>query len=172
HRPKQIWVGKAGKQICAGQQCIEEDLVRAVGSGRLGREANRSRSKRSTEGLGRDAGPGREECGASGENWRRRTRVDGGDGRMRGLGRRTGEEKRRGLEGGGRLVAGGGGRAGKTHGRGEEKGTRGRREPGRGRGREGWEDARERRREEDLGGGGRLVAGGGGRAGKTYKRGE
>ncbi|KAL6004629.1 hypothetical protein ACLOJK_005184 [Asimina triloba] len=106
---------------------------------------------------------------------------------MRGLGRRMGEEKRRGLEGGRRLVAGGGGRTGKTHGRGEEKGTRGRQE--------GWEDALERRREGDLGavggwllegarglgrrtreenrrgleGGGRLVAGGGGRAGKTAR---
>ncbi|KAL6004665.1 hypothetical protein ACLOJK_005220 [Asimina triloba] len=116
-----------------------------------------------------------EQVGRTGEEGRGSTEVMaglGGDGRMRGLGRRTGEEKRWGLEGDGRLVAGGGGRAGKTHGRGEEKGTWGRREPGRGRGREGWEDTRERRREGDLGGGGRLVAGGGGRAGKTYKRGE
>ncbi|KAL5980015.1 hypothetical protein ACLOJK_039127 [Asimina triloba] len=117
----------------------------------------------------------------------------GGDGRMQGLGRRMGEEKRRGL--GGRWEA------------------------GHWKGREGWEDTRERRREGDsgtaggwslervgglgrrtgsekrrgleggrgwllvgagglgrrtgeknrrgLGGGGRLVAGGGGRAVKT-----
>ncbi|KAL6004646.1 hypothetical protein ACLOJK_005201 [Asimina triloba] len=137
-----------------------------------------------------------EQVGRTGEEGRGSTKAMaglGGDGRMRGLGRRTGEEKRRGLEGGERLVAGGGGRAGKTHGRGEEKGTRGRRETGRWKGREGWEDARERRREGDLGaaggwslegagglgrrtreenrwglgGGRRLVAGGGGRAGKT-----
>ncbi|KAL6005328.1 hypothetical protein ACLOJK_005893 [Asimina triloba] len=155
HRPKQIWAGKAGKQIWAGQQHIEEDLVRAAESGRLGREANRSRSKRSTEGLGRDACPGREERGEGGENWGRRTRVDGGDGWAR---RRWPNA-----------------RAGKTHGRGEEKGTRGRREAGAGglgdgmgepemmagktvtggegrRGREGGEDSRGLAGEKRIGG--------------------
>ncbi|KAL6004663.1 hypothetical protein ACLOJK_005218 [Asimina triloba] len=89
-----------------------------------------------------------------------------------GLGRRTGEEKRRGLRGGGRLVAGGGGRVGKMHERGEEKGTWGQREAGRWRGREGWEDVQERRIEGDSGaaGGWSLEEAGG--LGRPQGRGE
>ncbi|KAL6004643.1 hypothetical protein ACLOJK_005198 [Asimina triloba] len=164
-----------------GREGWEEDLGRAAvyrrRSGQGGRVWLSGQGSKS-EGLGRDAGPGREEYEASGENLRRRMRVNGGDGWAR---RRWPNA-----------------RAGKMHGRGEEKGTQGRWEAGRWRGREDWEDARERRREGDsgaaggwslegvgglvrctreekrrgLGGDGRLIAGGGERAGKTYKRGE
>ncbi|KAL6013385.1 hypothetical protein ACLOJK_003883 [Asimina triloba] len=98
------------------------------------------------------AGKNVEKVRRSGEEGRASTEAMaglGGDGRMRGLGRCMGEEKRRGLGGSGRLVTRGDGRAGKTAGRGEEKGTRGQREAGRWRGREGWETTRERRREGD-----------------------
>ncbi|KAL6004635.1 hypothetical protein ACLOJK_005190 [Asimina triloba] len=92
--------------------------------------------------------------------------------RAGGLGRRTGEEKRRGLRGGGRLVAGGGGRAGKMHERGEEKGTWGRREAGRWRGREGWEDVQERRIEGDSGAAGGWSLEGAGGLGRPHGRGK
>ncbi|KAL6004626.1 hypothetical protein ACLOJK_005181 [Asimina triloba] len=111
---KRIWLGQQGLAVWAGKQ---------IGADRRGRQ-------RVWAGMQVQAEKNAEQVGRIGEEGRESTEAMAGlgdDGRMRGLGRRTGEEKRRGLEGGGRLVAGGGGRAGKTHGRGEEKGTRGRR---------------------------------------------